>query len=198
MNVVVLISGRGSNLQAIVANSQNLYQVVAVISNQADALGLEFAKAHHIPTAVVASKGFSREAFDQQLREKIDEFQPDVVVLAGFMRILTRAFVQHYLGRLLNIHPSLLPKYKGLNTHQRALDAGDAVHGVTVHFVTPKLDAGPIIKQAQVPVLADDDEHTLAMRVLVQEHQLYPQVLREFAQGKVKWSTQLLVDDIDE
>lgn len=189
MRVVVLVSGRGSNLQSIV-KQQQAYNVVAVISNKADALALEFAKSQGIATAVVDNQTYaSREAFDQALAQRIDAFQPDLVVLAGFMRILTAGFVEHYLGRLINIHPSLLPKYKGLNTHQQALNAGDDEHGCTVHFVIPDLDAGPIIQQAVVPILADDDAHRLAMRVLSQEHQLYPQVINAFAQGKIQWST---------
>ena len=186
MRVVVLVSGRGSNLQSIVKQQGN-YQVVAVISNKADALALEFAKSEAIATAVVDNQNYAnREQFDRQLANTIDKFQPDLVVLAGFMRILTAQFVAHYLGHLINIHPSLLPKYKGLNTHQQALEANDSEHGCTVHFVTSDLDAGQIIKQVRVPILADDDEHRLALRVLKQEHQLYPQVIDDFAQGKIR------------
>ena len=187
LRVVVLVSGRGSNLQAIV-KQQGDYEVVAVISNKADALALEFAKHHDIATAVIDNKDHvSRALFDKKLVEVIDYFNPDLIVLAGFMRILTSAFVEHYHKRLINIHPSLLPKYKGLNTHQQALDSGDEYHGCTVHFVTSDLDAGPIIKQNRVAIEANDDVDTLAHRVLTQEHQLYPQVIQWFAQKKIHY-----------
>ena len=154
-------------------------RVAAVISNRADAAGLDFAQAHGIATAVVDHKAYaSRDAFDTQLAETIDAFAPDVVVLAGFMRILTPGFVQRYDGRLVNIHPSLLPMFPGLHTHRRAIDAGCKVAGATVHFVTADLDHGPIIGQAVVPLLPGDDEAALAARVLAQEHRLYPRALR--------------------
>ena len=188
--IVILISGRGSNMQAIVesaARQQWPAQIAAVISNRADAGGLEFAASHGIATAVVVSKQFAtREAFDAALQAKIDEFGPDLVVLAGFMRILTAGFVQHYAGRMLNIHPSLLPSFVGLATHQQALDAGVKVHGATVHFVTAELDHGPIVAQAVVPVLEGDDEDSLSHRVLEQEHQIYPQAVRQFVEGKLR------------
>lgn len=184
--VVILISGRGSNMQAIVAARDPLVEVRAVISNRADAAGLQFAQQQGIATEVLAHQDFSsREAFDQALIARIDQYAPDLLVLAGFMRILTPEFVEHYAGRLINIHPSLLPKYKGLHTHARVLAAGDAVHGATVHFVTAELDAGPTILQAEVPVFPDDDEDKLAARVLEQEHRIYPQAIHLFAEGRV-------------
>lgn len=188
--IVILISGRGSNMQAIVEAAkaeQWPLQIAAVISNRADAAGLEYAAGQGIPTAVVASKEFpTRAAFDAALGGKIDEFAPDLLVLAGFMRILTAGFVGHYEGRMLNIHPSLLPSFVGLATHQQALDAGVKIHGVTVHFVTAELDHGPIVAQAAVPVLPDDTEHSLSQRVLEQEHIIYPWAVRKFAEGKIR------------
>jgi phosphoribosylglycinamide formyltransferase 1 len=188
-NIVILISGRGSNMEAVVraaAAERWPARIAAVISNRADAKGLEFAAAHGIATAVVANKDFaSREQFDAALREVIDAFAPDLVVLAGFMRILTGPFVEHYAGRMLNIHPSLLPDFPGLATHQQALDAGVAEHGATVHFVTAQLDHGPIVEQARVAVHADDTEASLAARVLAQEHQLYPRAIRLFVEGRL-------------
>ena len=162
-------------------------RIAAVISNRADAAGLAFAAAHGIPTTVVPSKEFAtREAFDAALQVEIDRYAPDLVVLAGFMRILTEGFVNHYGGRMMNIHPSLLPSFKGLHTHQQALDMGVKLHGATVHFVNLELDHGPIVAQAAVPVLADDTEQTLGARVLEQEHVIYPQAIRWFVEGKVK------------
>ncbi|HYD94048.1 MAG TPA: phosphoribosylglycinamide formyltransferase [Noviherbaspirillum sp.] len=189
-NIVILISGRGSNMQSIVRAARSEQwpcRIAAVISNRADAQGLEFAAEHGIPTAVVASKAYpSREAFDAALQAEIDKFAPDLVVLAGFMRILTPPFVEHYAGRMLNIHPSLLPSFPGLATHRQALAAGVKVHGATVHFVTAELDHGPIVEQAVVPVLPDDDEHTLADRVLAQEHIIYPKAVRWFVEGRLR------------
>ncbi|HEX7636044.1 MAG TPA: phosphoribosylglycinamide formyltransferase [Noviherbaspirillum sp.] len=187
-NIVILISGRGSNMQAIVRaarTEQWSCRIAAVISNRADAEGLAFAAEHGIPTAVVVSKGQSREAFDAALQAEIDRFAPDLVVLAGFMRILTPPFVEHYAGRMLNIHPSLLPSFPGLATHSQALASGVKVHGATVHFVTAELDHGPIIAQAAVPVLPGDTEDTLAARVLVQEHIMYPLAVRWFLEGRL-------------
>lgn len=188
-NIVILISGRGSNMQAIVRAAKSEQwpcRIAAVISNRADAEGLVFAAGQGIPTAVVVSKAFpTREAFDTALRIEIDKFSPDLVVLAGFMRILTPAFVDHYAGRMLNIHPSLLPSFPGLATHNQALAAGVKVHGATVHFVTAELDHGPIVEQAVVPVLSDDTEDTLAARVLVQEHIIYPRAVRWFVEGRL-------------
>lgn len=188
-NIVILISGRGSNMQAIVAAAKAQKwpaRIAAVISNRSDAEGLVFAAEQGITTAVVVSKNYpSREEFDAALQEKIDQYSPDLIVLAGFMRILTPRFVQHYAGRIVNIHPSLLPKYTGLHTHRRALEAGDKEHGVTVHIVTSELDHGPILGQVRVPVLPDDTEASLANRVLTQEHILYPRVIRQFLEGEL-------------
>lgn len=161
-------------------------RIAAVISNKPDAKGLDFAQARGIPTAVVANKEFaSRAEFDAALREVIDGFSPDLVVLAGFMRILTAPFVEHYAGRILNIHPSLLPLYPGLGTHQQAIDAGDKEHGATVHFVTAELDHGPSVAQARVPVLPGDTADTLSARVLVEEHKLYPYAVRLFVEDRL-------------
>jgi len=191
-NIVILISGRGSNMEAIVgAAAAEAWpaKVAAVISNRADAAGLAFAKANGIAIAVVEHKAFaSREAFDAALAEAVDAFAPDVIALAGFMRILTPGFVQRYDGRLVNIHPSLLPMFPGLHTHQRAIDAGCKVAGASVHFVTADLDHGPIIGQAVVSVLPDDTESSLAARVLVQEHRLYPRAIRWLVEGALEQS----------
>ncbi|MGE5451372.1 MAG: phosphoribosylglycinamide formyltransferase [Acidobacteriota bacterium] len=186
-NIVILISGRGSNMEAIVQAciAQNWSaRIAAVISNKASAGGLDFAARHGIATAVVDHKQFdSREAFDAELAKVIDGYQPDLVVLAGFMRILTEGFVRHYEGRLLNIHPSLLPAFPGLHTHERAIEAGCKLAGATVHLVTPELDHGPIVIQAAVPVLPNDTGDTLSARVLKQEHQIYPRAVRWFVDG---------------
>jgi len=186
-NVVVLISGSGSNLQALIdsiAHDGNPARIAAVICNRADAYGLQRAKQAGIATELLDHKQFDgREAFDTALIQAIDAHQPDLVVLAGFMRILTPGFVQHYAGRLLNIHPSLLPKHKGLHTHQRALEAGDSEHGCSVHFVTEELDGGPRVIQAVLPVMADDTAESLASRVHQQEHLIYPLAVRWFAEG---------------
>lgn len=180
--IVVLVSGRGSNMEAIVrtcrAEGWNA-RVAAVIANRADAGGLAYARAHGIATAVVEHRAHaSREAFDAALAEAVDAHRPDVVVLAGFMRVLGAAFVARYAGRLVNIHPSLLPAFPGLHTHRRALEAGCKLAGATVHLVTADLDHGPILIQAVVPVRPDDDEHTLAARVLAEEHVIYPRAVR--------------------
>ncbi|MSQ54585.1 MAG: phosphoribosylglycinamide formyltransferase [Betaproteobacteria bacterium] len=183
MSVVVVISGRGSNMQALIEAD---IPVAAVISNRADAGGLAIAAQHAVPTGVVEHKGFaSRDAFDAALAAAIDAFSPKLVALAGFMRILTPAFVNRYAGRLVNIHPSLLPAFTGLDTHARALQAGVKLHGCTVHFVTAELDHGPIIAQAAVPVHAGDTAHTLAARVLREEHRIYPQAVRWFLEGRL-------------
>lgn len=187
--IVVLISGSGSNLQAIIdASSSSDYpgQVVGVISNKADAYGLTRASNADIENKALSHKYFDcRENYDQALMTEIDKFTPDVIVLAGFMRILTPAFVKHFQGKLLNIHPSLLPKYQGLNTHQRAIDAGDSEHGVSVHFVTEELDGGPVILQAKVPVFDGDSSDDLAERVHEQEHRIYPLVVKWFCQKRL-------------
>ena len=187
-NIVILISGSGSNMAAIVRRAQDERwserlgaRVAAVISNKADAKGLVFAKEQGIATAVLDHKAFdSREAFDAALAQEIDRYTPALVVLAGFMRILTPGFVQHYAGRLLNIHPSLLPAFAGLHTHERAIAAGCKFAGATVHEVTAELDHGPILAQAVVPVLEGDTPDTLAARVLTQEHRIYPQAVADF------------------
>ncbi len=187
--IVVLVSGSGSNMQAIAescAKKEIDGEIVAVISNRPEVMGLQKAKELNIETDVVDHSEFStREEFDVHLIRAIDEFSPDLVVLAGFMRILTPDFVRRYKGRLLNIHPSLLPKYKGLNTHQRALDAGDKEHGATVHFVSDELDGGANVIQAIVPILDDDDEGTLRSRVQVQEHVIYPIAVKWFIEGRI-------------
>ena len=184
-NIVILISGRGSNMQAIV-NAGVSGHIAAVISNSGNAQGLAWASARGIATHVVDHKSFaSRETFDEALSARIDSASPDLVVLAGFMRVLTERFVRHYDGRLLNIHPSLLPSFPGLHTHRQAIEAGVKIHGCTVHFVTPALDHGPIVIQAAVPVLPDDDEDSLAARVLEQEHSIYPQAVRWFLEDRL-------------
>lgn len=186
-SIVILISGRGSNMQAIVRAAIPGVRIAAVISNRGDAAGLVFARDCGIATAVVDHRGFaSREAFDAALAEVIDGFAPDLVVLAGFMRVLSDDFVRRYAGRLMNVHPSLLPAFPGLHTHRRALEAGVRVHGATVHFVTPALDCGPVVAQAVVPVLPDDDEAELAARVLHQEHLIYPLAVRWFVGDRLR------------
>ena len=192
--VVILISGRGSNMEALleaVAGGTLRVRVAAVISNRPEAEGLRIAEAKGVPVRVVDHRKFeSRESFDTALAREIDALSPDLVVLAGFMRILTDAFVLHYAGRMINIHPSLLPCFPGLRTHRQALAAGVRVHGCTVHFVTPSLDHGPIIAQAAVPVLDGDDEAALALRVLAEEHVIYPMAVRWFVEGRLR-----VVDD---
>lgn len=189
-SIVILISGRGSNMESLlaaVAAGTLPVRVAAVLSNRPDAAGLQSAAAQGVPTRVVDHKQFvDRVAFDAAMSEAIDAFAPDLVVLAGFMRILSEGFVRRYEGRLMNIHPSLLPAFPGLHTHRKALDEGVRVHGCTVHFVTPALDHGPVVVQAAVPVLDDDDEAALAARVLAQEHRVYPQAVRWFAEGRLR------------
>lgn len=188
--IVVLISGNGSNLQAIIdAIHQGLaVEIRAVICSRSDAFGLERARQAGIPTHVIQN--------EQALRTQIDAYAPQLVVLAGFMRRLTADFVQHYSGRMINIHPSLLPKYPGLHTHRRVLEAQEAVHGVTIHYVTAEVDAGPIIYQASIPVTSGDDEETLQRRIQILEHRLYPQVLAWIAAGRLKLTDtgQVLLD----
>jgi phosphoribosylglycinamide formyltransferase-1 len=191
--IAILISGRGSNMEAIVracASERWPAQVVAVIANRPDAAGLAFAAAQGIATVVVDHKAHGpgaagREAFDAALADALDGFAPDLVVLAGFMRILGAAFVRRFEGRMLNMHPSLLPAFPGLHTHRRALEAGCKLAGATVHFVTPELDHGPIVMQSVVPVRPGDDEHTLAARVLATEHLIYPRSVRWFVEGRL-------------
>ncbi|AGE26748.1 MULTISPECIES: phosphoribosylglycinamide formyltransferase [Pseudomonas] len=188
-NVVVLLSGTGSNLQALIDSTRtgdSPVRIAAVISNRSDAYGLQRARDAGIDTRSLDHQAFDgREAFDTALIDLIDAFKPQLVVLAGFMRILSADFVRHYAGRLLNIHPSLLPKYKGMHTHQRALDAGESEHGCSVHFVTEELDGGPLVVQAVVPVESGDSAQSLAQRVHAQEHSIYPLAVRWFAEGRL-------------
>lgn len=187
--IAVLISGSGTNLQALIDAQQRGElggSIVAVVSNRPQAKGLERAERAGIPARLLDHTEFAdRESFDQALMELIDQYQPDLIVLAGFMRILTAEFVAHYQGRMMNIHPSLLPKYPGLHTHRRALEAGDSHHGATVHFVTDQLDGGPAIIQARIPIRPDDDEASLMQRVQEQEHHIYPLAVSWFAKGRL-------------
>ncbi|RXZ43354.1 phosphoribosylglycinamide formyltransferase [Crenobacter cavernae] len=186
-NIVILISGRGSNMQAIVDARIPGARIAAVVSNRPDAAGLAWATERGVETAVLDHKGFdSREAFDVALAQTIDRYAPDLVVLAGFMRILTPGFTAHYSGRLINIHPSLLPAFPGLHTHQRAINEGCLIAGCTVHLVTAELDHGPTLAQGVVRVLPGDTENTLAARVLTLEHVLYPRVVSWFADGRIR------------
>lgn len=199
--VVVLISGRGSNLKAIldaVHAGELPIEVCAVISNRPQAQGLQYARAANVPTEIVEHGAFAqRDAFDAALSERIDRYQPDLVVLAGFMRVLGASFIDHYAGRLINIHPSLLPAFPGLRTHEQALASGAKQHGATVHFVTHAVDSGPIIAQAAVTVLSDDTPASLARRVLEQEHRLYSRAIRWFAEGRLSLQTgQVLLDGV--
>ncbi len=185
--IVILISGRGSNMQALLKANVANARIVAVISNKADAAGLKIAENFGIETAVVSQKDFkNRNDFDCALAKKIAHFSPDLIVLAGFMRILGKDFVARFEGRLMNIHPSLLPSFTGLNTHERAIEAGVKIHGCTVHFVTPELDCGPIIIQAAVPVLDSDSPDALAARVLKEEHRILPQAVTWFVENRLK------------
>jgi len=199
-NVVVLISGSGSNLQALIdsLDEHSPVRIRAVVSNRAEAFGLERAQAAGIDTHVVQHKNFAdREAFDAAMMEIIDAYEPQLVVLAGFMRILSAGFVRHYQGRLLNIHPSLLPKYKGLDTHRRALDAGDKEHGCSVHFVTEELDGGPVAIQACLGIEHDESIEQLTARVHAAEHTIYPLAVRWFAEGRLRLAEQgAMLDDI--
>lgn len=196
--IVVLVSGRGTNLQALLARAESERwepelgaKVVAVVSSRSDAEALNVARSHDVPVHILAHEQFdSRAAFDAALARTLDRYAPHVIVLAGFMRVLTPEFVRRYVGRIINLHPSLLPSFPGLNTHQRALDAGVRVHGATVHFVSDEVDAGPIIAQAAVAVHADDDKASLAARVLQQEHRLLPQTIRHVLEGRVQFSEQ--------
>lgn len=198
-SIVILISGRGSNMQALL-NAQLPCKIAAVVSNRPDAAGLVTAREQGIPTVVVDHRQFSDRAdFDAALLAEVEKLSPDLVVLAGFMRILNKAFVSRFEGRLINIHPSLLPSFTGLHTHRRALEAGVRIHGCTVHFVTPELDCGPVIVQAAVPVYPDDTEDSLCSRVLVEEHRIYPQAVRWFVEGRlaVTENGQVLLKDED-
>lgn len=201
--IVVLISGRGSNFVAIQETALREQweetigaKIVAVISNRPEAKGLELARGYGIEAVSLDHKLFeTREAFEEKLLELVQSYEPDLVVLAGFMRILTEGFVKHFPGKILNIHPAVLPSFKGLDTHQRAIDAGVRVHGTTVHFVTAALDGGAIIGQAVVPVLPSDDEHTLADRVLGYEHQLFSRVVKACVEGKIQYVNERAVMD---
>jgi phosphoribosylglycinamide formyltransferase-1 len=197
-----MISGSGTNLQSIIDNIESGFigaEIVAVVSNKPDAYGLERAKNHNIEAVTVeAVEGQQREEFDARLVEAIKPFNPDLIVLAGFMRILTPEFIAHFETKMLNIHPSLLPKYRGLNTHQRALDAGDDEHGCSIHFVTPELDGGPVILQSKVPIFDDDSVEELEQRVRTQELQAYPLVVKWFCQGRLKMSeNKAFLDEIE-
>jgi phosphoribosylglycinamide formyltransferase-1 len=199
-SLVVLISGTGSNLQAIIDainNKQLNAEITAVISNQAAATGLDRAARENITTHVIEHKSYpSRETFDQAMIQVIDAAGADLVVLAGFMRILSKAFIDHYEHRLINIHPSLLPKYKGLNTHQQVIDNNDTVHGASVHYVSHELDSGPIVIQAEIPVLASDTAETLAARVLIEEHKIYPVAIKLHTLKRISFdNNQLLYDN---
>lgn len=186
-NIVILISGRGSNMQAIVEAQIPDARIAAVLSNNEAAAGLAWAAERNIATDSLNHKSFdSRLAFDEAMMRKIDAYQPDLVVLAGFMRILTPEFCRHYEGRLINIHPSLLPAFTGLHTHERAIEAGCRIAGCTVHFVTPELDCGPVIAQGAVPVFDNDTANTLAARVLEAEHLIFPQAVADFVAGRLK------------
>ncbi len=199
-SLVVLISGGGSNLQAIIdaiKNNELDAQIKAVISNQVSASGLDRAARENITTHVIEHKSYpSREAFDQAMIQVIDATDADLVVLAGFMRILSKAFIDHYQHRLINIHPSLLPKYKGLDTHQQVIDNNDTIHGASVHYVNHELDSGPIVIQAVIPVFAEDNAETLAARVLIEEHKIYPVAIKLHIQKKIRFdNSQLLYDN---
>ncbi len=198
-SIVVLISGSGSNLQALLdhfANQPQLARISAVMSNKADAYGLERAAKAGVPTHVLSHRDFAdRLSFDQAMIEQIDQYQPDLVVLAGFMRILTPEFTRHYAGKLVNIHPSLLPKYKGLNTHQRVLDAGDSEHGCSVHFVTEELDDGAVIIQARTNIEQSDSADSLAQKVHQLEHQIYPLAAQWFVEGRLQMVANLAMLD---
>lgn len=190
MRIVVLISGNGSNLQALINACEAgrvQGQLVGVLSNRADAYGLVRAQKAGIATQVLDNKAYAnREEYDAALVQALESWQAELIVMAGFMRILTPSFVQHYQGRMLNIHPALLPKYQGIHTHARAIAAGDQVHGASVHFVTEELDGGPVVLQAKVPIFTDDTPDELAARVLTQEHQIYPLVVNWFCQGRLQ------------
>ena len=190
MRFAVLISGNGSNLQALIDACQAgriQGELVGVVSNRADAFGLERAKAAGIATQVLSNQAFAdRESYDAALIQALESWNPDLLVMAGFMRILTPGFVQHFAGRMLNIHPSLLPKYQGVKTHARAIAAGDTVHGASVHFVTEELDGGPVVLQARVPIFEGDTADEVAARVQAQEHSIYPLVIRWFCEGRLQ------------
>lgn len=192
LSLVILISGSGSNLQAIIDSiekGQLNARISAVISNRPDAYGLQRARNHGIQAISLDHKQYAdRELFDQHLQQQIDQLQPDMIILAGYMRILSKAFIQHYWPHMLNIHPSLLPKYQGLNTHQRALDNNDSVHGVSIHLVTPELDSGPVILQGMFDIQSTDDSSSLKQKTHHLEHQMYPQVLQWIAEKRLQFN----------
>jgi len=202
LRVVVLISGNGSNLQILIdkiSNGEIEAEIAGVISNKADAFGLQRAHSAGVSTSVLDNKQYpDRESYDAALQKCIDDYQAGLVVLAGFMRILTANFVNHYLGRMINIHPSLLPKYRGLNTHQRALEAKENYHGASVHFVTPELDGGPVILQSRVKVAETDTVETLANKVHVEEYKIYPLVVSWFAQNRLSLQGDTVILDQQE
>ena len=188
LKVVVLISGSGSNLQAFIDHAKEInIEIQAVLSNKAEAFGLERAKKANIPAIALPHSDFdSREDFDQALIKELDQYNPELIILAGFMRILSPSFVNHFKDKIINIHPSLLPKYKGLNTHQRAIDAGDEHHGASVHLVTAELDDGPVIIQGQLDINADDTAESLQQRIHTIEHKIYPQAVKWIAKGDIQ------------
>ncbi len=197
--IAVLISGNGSNLQAMIdacGSHIKRGEIVAVFSNKKEAYGLERARQANIDAHFINPESFAdRTLFDMELIRQIDSYQPDLIVLSGYMRILSNAFISHYAGKILNIHPSLLPKYPGLNTHQKAIDAGDSEHGTSVHFVTEELDGGPVILQAKVPVLSEDTIATLNERVQSREHHIYPLVINWFVEGRLKMENNQVILD---
>lgn len=198
LRIVVIISGNGSNLQTIIDASQNnlAVEISAVVSNRPKAYGLQRAKNAGIPTHTLDHTEFNhREAFDAELKRILDNYSPDFIVLAGFMRVLSNDFVNSYPGQILNIHPSLLPKYRGLNTHAKAIAANDQYHGASVHFVTETLDGGPVIVQARIAILSDDNEESLAKRVQEQEHKIYITALRWLSEGRLRWHDNALILD---
>ena len=194
---VVLISGSGSNLQSLIDNAENIdLEISCVISNNPNAYGLERAKNAGIETKILEHTQFpSRESYDESLKKIIDEYKPGIIILAGFMRILTADFVNSYLGKIINIHPSLLPKHQGLNTHERAIQAGDKIHGASVHFVTAELDGGPIIAQKAIEIYDNENSESLAKRVLREEHKIYPMVVKWFTEGRVYFKNNKVVLD---
>ena len=199
LKLVILISGTGSNLKSIISyirDGKLNASIQAVISNKAEASGLGYAIQNDIPTIVVKPHpGEDRETYDARLAAVIDQYDPELIVCAGFMRIFSDILVQRYLGKMINIHPSLLPKHRGLYTHRRALEAGDRIHGASIHFVTPELDGGPVIMQAQVPVMPDDTEQSLAQRVLQVEHRLYPESIQYFSKGRIRLHNDRVIVD---
>jgi len=194
---VVLISGSGSNLQSLIENSKDIdLEISCVISNNPNAYGLERAKEAGIATKILEHTKFpSRESYDKSLKKIIDEYKPEIIILAGFMRILTANFVNSYLGKIINIHPSLLPKHQGLNTHERAIQAGDKIHGVSIHFVTAELDGGPVIAHKSIKINENENPKSLAKRVLKEEHKIYPMVVKWYTQGRLYYKNNKAILD---